>query len=790
MEQEPGADDSGDPETTAATPSAVDGADGAIPVTEGTAAAVIEDVVAHAEGRPSGAAALDGAAGPVTSVGGAVHDAADEVSSAAPAVSAAATEVAASADEMGAAADELTAAAPDVAAAADEMGAAAPDVAAAADEVDAAAAEVAAAVTEVTGAVPASSASTAGGVAARLDPAKPVPIVAPEGRSVQAAKARTWPTRLAALIGLDLDDRGWAERDVATWALVASASLSCLGAVMFGLQGMIGVAAFFLAFSLVPVWLLIVELGLDITPGALREPARDRIIGQILIAEERGVEDFVHGRYTKAVKRLKTARRLTRWLLRVMARELRGNEGLRASIGAMEQRVQHHDRMVRKGEYVQRASALILEERLWLRTEANDLENTLANRRVIQRRRTAVIDLSKEGVQYSEVRQLLTAADDLAARLSQLELDLESGVAKAPTMLDEDDLPDASVMITRDSHTVTWTPSSPLRGFARRAPLGSGGMAEVYQAIEESTGRVVVWKQSHDWNNSLLVANHKLLRETQILQRAEGCPRVPGYVGKGSMTDGNGRLHEVLLQTYIEGPTLREVVEQHAATGQVIETRHALDWMLAICEPLEHLAALEPAVYHRDLKPQNVIIHPREGPYLIDFGLAKQVSTGEDVSITHSESGRWTAPERREGRSGPWTDVFSLGQLLAFVLLGEQPAYVHAEAPLREALAARGHPGWLVDVIRVATHPLAEDRVPTVTAFRHLLEHEGLMPEGGWAPTDEQSIIHAPMAADDLTVWGTTGAPTIHLNPAPGGPEPPRRPSDPPLQSPPADRNP
>ena len=88
-----------------------------------------------------------------------------------------------------------------------------------------------------------------------------------------------------------------------------------------------------------------------------------------------------------------------------------------------------------------------------------------------------------------------------------------------------------------------------------------------------------------------------------------------------------------------------------------------------LCETLESMA--DRNVYHRDLKPSNIIIQSGHGgAAIIDFGLAKQIKGGEDVSVTRGGTPGWAPPERDKGVSGGFTDVYSMGQLLWCMLTG------------------------------------------------------------------------------------------------------------------------
>ncbi|MDP7649783.1 MAG: protein kinase, partial [Candidatus Thalassarchaeaceae archaeon] len=138
---------------------------------------------------------------------------------------------------------------------------------------------------------------------------------------------------------------------------------------------------------------------------------------------------------------------------------------------------------------------------------------------------------------------------------------------------------------------------------------------------------------------------------------------------------------------------------------------------------LEYMADSDPPLYHRDVKPANIIVHPERGSVLIDFGLSKGVSAGQDVSMSRGASEGWSPPERRDGVSGPFTDVYSLGQIMWHLLTGKRPFHVIGEDE-ESIITNLGHPAWVVDLMRMCSLPYKK-RIQTVVEFRMRIENEG-----------------------------------------------------------------
>jgi len=276
--------------------------------------------------------------------------------------------------------------------------------------------------------------------------------------------------------------------------------------------------------------------------------------------------------------------------------------------------------------------------------------------------------------------------------------------------------------------------------------IAEGGMAQVFRATENATQQIVIWKQAYAKFSPISVSNQKLKDEVELLQIVRH-PRIPSYLAEGEITDDKDDTRIVLIQEFIEGGDLKNTVEQVKKLGMVMPLEKAREILMQICEPLEHMASLPSPIYHRDLKPHNIIVHPDRGPVLIDFGLAKMVETGSDVSVTRGGSGTWTPPERDSGVSGPFTDVWSLGKILYYLLTNEVPPAILDQDDIASKFAECERPEWLAQFVVWSCWPQHAKRIQSVQQFRILLENEGKWPEG-------ESIDSAASDSGDFTTWG------------------------------------
>ena len=151
-------------------------------------------------------------------------------------------------------------------------------------------------------------------------------------------------------------------------------------------------------------------------------------------------------------------------------------------------------------------------------------------------------------------------------------------------------------------------------------------------------------------------------REASILSQLDH-PRIPVVVDF-FVQDQYG----YLVREFLDGPSLYDWVESAGPVGEA----QAVHWGMQIAEVLAYLHQRKPPLYHRDLKPQNLML-VQDGIRLIDFGLAR-----EDQGLVHAEQGgsvSFTAPEQigSAHRLGPEADIYSLGAILYYLLMGVPP---------------------------------------------------------------------------------------------------------------------
>ncbi len=204
------------------------------------------------------------------------------------------------------------------------------------------------------------------------------------------------------------------------------------------------------------------------------------------------------------------------------------------------------------------------------------------------------------------------------------------------------------------------------------APLGAGGMGEVYRARDLRLGREVAIKVLPE----TLASDRDRLSRFDQEARAASALNHPNIVTIYEV----GRADSVsyIAMELVQGRTLRELI-----TEGPLSTRRFLALSVQIAEGLAR--AHEAGIVHRDLKPENLMV-TREGfVKILDFGLAKLVETpGSEISqlATTGEPTRpglvlgtvgYMSPEQATGRAVDYrSDQFSLGSILYEMATGER----------------------------------------------------------------------------------------------------------------------
>src|SRR5260221_14137439 len=166
-------------------------------------------------------------------------------------------------------------------------------------------------------------------------------------------------------------------------------------------------------------------------------------------------------------------------------------------------------------------------------------------------------------------------------------------------------------------------PGSKIGTYEIVAPLGAGGMGEVYRARDPRLGREVAVKVLPAY----FCRDPDRLRRFEQEARAAGALNHPNILAVYDVGTHDGAPY--LVTELLEGTTLRDRLSAGAPP-----TRKAVEFAVQIAHGLS--AAHEKGIVHRDLKPENVFICRDGRTKILDFGLAK-LTAPEAVDATSTD---------------------------------------------------------------------------------------------------------------------------------------------------------
>ncbi len=236
--------------------------------------------------------------------------------------------------------------------------------------------------------------------------------------------------------------------------------------------------------------------------------------------------------------------------------------------------------------------------------------------------------------------------------------------------------------------------------YSRTQLHAKGGIGQVWLARDGDLGREVALKELRPEQARNTAAYSRFVEEARITGQLEHPSIVPVYELATSPVDGK----PFYTMRFIRGRTLHEAIKDFhkkrvAGEAGPLERAALLSAFVAVCNAVGY--AHSRSVIHRDLKGQNVVLGDYGEVMLLDWGLAKLVSSDEKSESTSATDSRtpvtliddlsahdatvqgqvlgtpsYMAPEQAEGRVdaiGTRTDIYGLGAILYEILAGTPP---------------------------------------------------------------------------------------------------------------------
>jgi serine/threonine-protein kinase len=253
--------------------------------------------------------------------------------------------------------------------------------------------------------------------------------------------------------------------------------------------------------------------------------------------------------------------------------------------------------------------------------------------------------------------------------------------------------------------------------------LGKGAMGEVSLMEDAKLGRKVAIKTIRPdvdmSSRAAIEMRQRFVREAQTAGKLTH----PNIVTVYDSFEGEGGVAYIVME-FVEGETLANISKKTRLTAPQI--KHII---VNAANGLQH--AHENGVFHRDVKPENIMISPKTGvTKLMDFGIARLVESNMTATGSVLGTPAYMSPEQVTGHKvDARSDVFSLGAVLYELLTGNRAfpgnkitavmlAVLQEEPPVPSScdVEPRVNPAW-DPIVAKAMAKKAEERYQTAAEF-------------------------------------------------------------------------
>ena len=194
------------------------------------------------------------------------------------------------------------------------------------------------------------------------------------------------------------------------------------------------------------------------------------------------------------------------------------------------------------------------------------------------------------------------------------------------------------------------------------------GRGDIIRTINVETGQPLVKKYLTTYDKSV----YEFIKDHPIAYM----PRIAG------MYENDNCL--IVLESYIEGPTLADILAKKAMTEQ-----EAVHIAKQLCMILCDLHGQQTPIIHRDIKPSNIIINSDNEVFLLDINVAKWYDPEQRDDTRYLGTQNYAAPEQVGyglSASSVKTDIYAVGMLMNVMLTGSFPKEKKAEGRLWEII--------------------------------------------------------------------------------------------------------
>jgi beta-lactam-binding protein with PASTA domain len=193
--------------------------------------------------------------------------------------------------------------------------------------------------------------------------------------------------------------------------------------------------------------------------------------------------------------------------------------------------------------------------------------------------------------------------------------------------------------------------------------IGSGGMADVFKAVDEVLGRTVAIKVLHPQYAADANFVARFRQEAQAAANLSN-PHIVNIYDWGK----EGEDTYYIVMEYVRGTDLKELVQQRGPADPI----KAAEYGMQVCSALSVAHGYD--IIHRDIKPHNIVLTPDGTIKVMDFGIARAGNTTMTQTGSVLGTAQYISPEQAQGRPlGPASDLYSLGCVLYEITTGHLP---------------------------------------------------------------------------------------------------------------------
>jgi len=285
-----------------------------------------------------------------------------------------------------------------------------------------------------------------------------------------------------------------------------------------------------------------------------------------------------------------------------------------------------------------------------------------------------------------------------------------------------------------------------LNEYRIEATLGVGGFGLTYLAVDSNLDLKVAIKEYlpgdiavRNADNSVNVKSDsaqdtftwgrtRFLEESRTLASF----RHPNIVRVMRFFEANQTAYMVM--EFVAGKPLNDWVSLRRPLPQAT----AIALLLPLLDGLEVVHAA--GFLHRDIKPANIFIREDGSPVLIDFGSARAAGGSSDLTAIVTPGYAPLEQYHAQGNQGPWSDIYSIGAVLYWMIIGQKPVDSAARArhdplaPARQAGDRNRYSPAFLDAIDWALAPAEEARPQSVARLRDAIKGLDAVPASE-APT-------------------------------------------------------